>query len=149
MHAKNPWMGWQRLQAMQDNQKITHKEVKKLKMTIDYTAEVTRLDSFVPGKQSKFWKPKAGQYVVKALTELEDAPPFEKEGEPPKQQAKIDLLIGEETFTWTMAIGVSPACAYGQLCKLGKDKGHLKDLQFIIAVVSDNNKNTYTVVKLP
>ncbi len=117
---------------------------------IDYNTEVTRLDSFVPGdKQSKYWKPKAGQYIVKALTELEEAAPFEKEGEKPKPQAKIDLLVGEDKFTWTMAIGVSPACAYGQLCKLGKDKGQLKDLQFMIVVINDNNKNTYTIVKLP
>ena len=43
---------------------------------IDYKTEVERLDKFVPGENSQFWKPKAGQYRVKALTELEEAKPF-------------------------------------------------------------------------
>ena len=115
---------------------------------INYNEEVTRLDAFVPGEKSLFWKPKAGQYRVKALTELEESKPFEKEGESPKPQVKIQLLIGEEQFTWTMAKGVSPASAYGQLCNLGKDKGSLKNLDFMIVVTNDKKKNTYTIVKL-
>lgn len=115
---------------------------------INYNEEVTRLDAFVPGEQSQFWKPKAGQYRVKALTELEEAPPFKKEGEADKPQVKIELLIGEEKFTWTMAKGISPASAYGQMCKLGAEKGKLKGLDFMIVVTNDKKKNTYTIVKL-
>jgi hypothetical protein len=117
---------------------------------INYSEEVKRLDSFVPGESSNFWKPVAGQYRVRGLTELEDAPPFKskKEGEADKPQAKISILIGDDTFVWTMAKGVSPASAYGQLCKLGQDKGKLKDLDFMIVVTNDKKKNTYTIVKL-
>jgi hypothetical protein len=115
---------------------------------IDYKKEVIKLDSFVPGESSQFWKPKSGQYKVRALSELEPTKPFQKEGEADKPQVKIDLLIGEETFSWTMAIGVSPASAYGQLCKLGSDKGKLKDLDFMIVVTNDKKKNTYTIVSI-
>jgi len=115
---------------------------------INYNEEVKRLDAFVPGENSQFWKPKAGQYKVRALSELEETKPFEKEGEEPKPQVKVELLIGEDKFTWTMAKGVSPASAYGQLCKLGQEKGKLKDVDFMIVVTNDKKKNTYTVVKL-
>ena len=116
---------------------------------INYNEEVKRLDAFVPGENSQFWKPKAGQYKVRALTELEEAKPFEKEGEDPKPQVKIELLIGEEKFTWTMAIGVSPASSYGQLCNLANASGgKLKGIDFMIVVTNDKKKNTYTIVKL-
>lgn len=117
-------------------------------MGINYNEEVKRLDSFVPGEQSQFWKPKAGQYRVKALTELEEAKPFEEPGKEPKPQAKIDLLVDTQRFTWTIAKGVSPASAYGQLCKLGFEKGGLTNVEFMIVVTNDKKKNTYTIVKL-
>jgi len=123
---------------------------------VNYTEEVKRLDAFVPGEQSQFWKPKPGQYRVRALTELEDAPPFiekdmngqPKQGKEPKPQVKLDMLIGEEKVTWTMAKGISPASSYGQLCKLGAKKGKLKDVDFMIVVTNDKKKNTYTIVEL-
>lgn len=116
-------------------------------MGINYNEEVKRLDAYVPGESSQFWKPKAGQYRVKSLTELEDSKPFERDGKS-QPQVKIDLLIGEDKFTWTMAKGISPASAYGQLCKLGSKKGHLKDVDFMIVVTNDKKKNTYTIVEI-
>ena len=119
---------------------------------INYSEEVKRLDGFVPGEQSLYWKPKAGQYRVRALSEIEESKPFVPKGEhkpeDEKAQVKIELLIGEEKFTWTMARGVSPASAYGQLCNLGSKKGHLKDVDFMVVVTNDKKKNTYTVVEL-
>jgi hypothetical protein len=115
---------------------------------INYNEEVKRLDSFVPGEQSQFWKPKAGQYKVRGLTELEEAEPFKKEGEADKPQAKIDLLVDTQKFTWTMGKAVSPASAYGQLCKLGQEKGKLTGVDFMIVVTNDKKKNTYTIVNL-
>ena len=118
---------------------------------INYNEEVKRLDSFVPGENSQFWKPKAGQYRVKALTELEDAEPFKPKGEhkpeDEKPQVKIDLLIGEDKFTWTIGKAQSPASAYGQLCKLAIARGgNLKNQDFMIVVTNDKKKNTYTIV---
>lgn len=118
---------------------------------INYQEEVKRLDSFVPGAASKFWKAKPGQYKVKALTDLEDADPFVEEGKDPKPQMKVEMLVGEskEKYTWTFSKGVSPASTYGQLCKLAIQLGgSLKDKEFLVVVTSDNKKNTYTIVKL-
>lgn len=125
----------------------------KNKMTINYSEEVKKIDSYVPAdKDQKFWKPKPGQYHVRALTELEDADPYVDKKDPtkaPKPQVKIDLLVDEEKITWTVAKGVSPACSYGQLCALAvKNNGTLKNLDFMIVVNSDGKKNTYTIVKL-
>jgi len=113
---------------------------------VNYNEEVKRLDAFVPGEQSQYWKPKPGQYRVRALTELDDARPFKDD--PKQPQVKIDLLVGEEKFTWTIGKGVSPAGAYGQLCALGSKKGKLKDVDFMIVVTNDKKKNTYTIVEL-
>lgn len=120
---------------------------------IDYTAEVKRLEAFVPGDNSQFWKPKAGQYRVKALTELEETQPFVPKGdhkpEDEKPQVKIDLLIGEERVTWTIGKAVSPASSYGQLCKLATAYNNkLSGVEFMIVVTNDKKKNTYTIVKL-
>ena len=120
-------------------------------MGINYTEESKKLESFVPGDSKKFWKPKPGQYKVIALTELEESTPFvDKVTKEETQQVKIELLVGEykEKVTWTMGKGVSPASAYGQLCRLGKKKGTLKDLNFMIVVTFDGKKNTYTIVEL-
>lgn len=122
-------------------------------MGINYQQEVLRLDAFVPGESSKFWKPAPGQYRVKALSELEDSAPFKPKGEhkpeDEKPQVKIDLLIGEEKVTWTMSKGISPAGAYGQLCKLATAYGNkLNGVEFMVVVTSDKKKNTYTIVKL-
>ncbi len=117
---------------------------------IDYTQEVKRLDAFVPGENSQFWKPKAGQYRVKALTELEETKPFvDKDTKKESPQVKLDLLIGEERVTWTMGKGVSPASSYGQLCKLATAyQNKLNGVEFMIVVTNDKKKNTYTIVKL-
>jgi hypothetical protein len=118
---------------------------------INYSEEVKRLDSFVPGESSQFWKPKAGQYKVRALSELEETKPFvpkvEHKPEDEKPQAKIDLLIGEEKVTWTIGKTNSPASAYGQLCRLAIARGgSLKNQDFMIVVTNDKKKNTYTIV---
>ena len=119
---------------------------------INYQEENKRLDSFVPSDKVTYWKPKAGQFRVRALTELEDTEPFIPKGEhkpeDEKAQMKIELLIGEDRFTWTIAKGVSPASSYGQLCNLGSKKGKLKDVDFMIVVTNDKKKNTYTIVEL-
>lgn len=117
---------------------------------INYQEEVKKLDSFVPGSTSKFWKAKPGQYRVKALTELENSEPYKEPGKEPKPQMKIDIFIGDERVTWTFAKGISPASTYGQLCKLAIQLGgSLINKEFMVVVTSDNKKNTYTIVRLP
>ena len=114
---------------------------------VNYTEEVKRLDAFKPDEQSDFWKPTAGQYKVKALTELDEAEPYKEDGKPDKPQVKIDLLIEDKKVTWTMSIGKSPASSYGQLCKLAVTRGTLSNQEFTIVVTNDGKKNTYTIVQ--
>lgn len=111
-------------------------------MSIDYASEQTRLENFKPEDASIFWKATPGQHKVKALSELEEATPYED-----KPQAKIKLLIDGEEKTWTFAVGKSQASTYGQLVKLASQmKGTLKNLEFTVVVVTDGNKNSYTIV---
>ena len=74
-------------------------------MAVNYATESQRLNSFVPNSSSEFWKPKAGQYTLKALSELEDAENFDND--PAKPQAKIQIMLNDKSYTWTMGKGKS------------------------------------------
>lgn len=114
---------------------------------MDYQEEQKRLE-----EGGNYWKPKAGQFKVKSLTELEEAEPFVRkhEGAPDEEssQAKIKILIDGEEKTWTFGKGQTPASTYGQLVGLAIKKNNtLKDLEFSVVVTSDGTKNTYTIVE--
>ena len=113
---------------------------------MDYQNELKKLQ-----ESGNYWKPKVGQFKVKALTELEDADPYvrKKEGEEDEvnPQAKIQILIGDEEKTWTFGVGKTPASTYGQLVELAtKHVNQLKDVEFSVVVKSDGTKNDYTIV---
>lgn len=118
---------------------------------IDYEAELNRLENFQPSEVSPFWKPEAGKWKVKALSELENTDPYVEDGKDPVPQAKIDLQLNDNgtlrNVTWTMGVGRTKASAYGQLCAKAKElEGSLKDKEFMIVVTNDGKKNTYTIV---
>ena len=120
-------------------------------MPVNYQTELKRLEDFDPLEVSPFWKPEAGKWRVKALSELENAEPYHEEGKDPVPQAKIDLELIENNVTrkvtWTMGIGKTKASAYGQLCaKAIELAGTLKGKDFMIVVTNDGKKNTYTIV---
>lgn len=114
---------------------------------MDYQKELKRLQ-----EGGNYWKPKVGQFKVKALTELEEAEPFVKkgkEGTPDtlNPQAKIKILIGGEEKVWTFGIGMTPASTYGQLVELAtKHANQLTGVEFSVVVKSDGTKNDYTIV---
>jgi len=111
-------------------------------MSIDYANEQKILEAYKPQEGSMFWKPVAGKYKVKAITELEQAEPYED-----KPQVKITLQIGSEQKIWTFAVGKTPASTYGQFVKMASEcNNSLKDKEFTIVVISDGSKNSYTVV---
>jgi len=118
---------------------------------MDYQQELKRLQ-----EGSNYWKPKVGKFKVKALTELEEATPFEKtikdeQGNPKKEvhpQAKIKILVDGEEKTWTFGIGSTPASTYGQLVDLATKKGNqLTNAEFTVVVKSDGTKNDYTIIQ--
>lgn len=127
-------------------------------MAIDYNKESQRLASYVPESSSDYWKPVAGQYKVKALSEIEESTPFKKKDakgniveERPQMQLK--LLVADKQLVWTFSLGKSTASTYGQLVDLANSRnGSLKDQEFMVVVVTGKGKdgktkNTYTIVK--
>jgi hypothetical protein len=112
-------------------------------MSIDYLAEQKKLAEF----SGDYWKPKAGQYKVKALSEVVDSEPFidEKKAEPqPRYQLKI--LENKKEYLWNFPKGKTPASTYGQLINLAVSKGKLIDIEFTIVVVGEGQNIRFTIV---
>lgn len=117
---------------------------------MNYQEELKRLQ-----EGSNFWKPKGGQYKVKALTELENSEPFIKrtkneEGEEiteTHEQSKIKIFVGGEEKIWTFGKGKTPASTFGQLVELAtKHSNKLEGVEFSVVVKNDGTKNDYTIV---
>ena len=112
---------------------------------MDYQKEFKRLQ-----EGGSYWKPKVGQFKVKALSELMDTEPYKKKvGETTEshEQAKILILVGGEEKTWTFGKGATLSSTYGQLCKLATENANqLTGVDFTVAVKSDGTKNDYTIV---
>jgi|SRR3972149_104128 len=114
---------------------------------MDYQTEFKRLQ-----EGGNFWKPKASQYKVKALTELEEAEPYIRKGKEGKEdeispQGKIKILVNGEEKTWTFGKGLTLASTYGQLVQLATQHDNkLLGVEFSVVVKSDGTKNDYTIV---
>ena len=113
---------------------------------MDYQSELKKLQ-----EGGNYWKPKAGQFKVKALSELEDTEPYvrkNKDGvEESIPQYKIRILIGGEEKTWTMGKGLTLASLHGQLVQLAtKNENKLTGVEFSVVVKFDGTKNDYTIV---
>jgi len=116
---------------------------------MEYQNELKRLQ-----EGSDYWKPKPGQYKVKALTELEVADPYVKkvtvdgkEQEEKTEQFKIKILVADEEKVWTFGKGKTPASTYGQLVELATKHGdQLTGVEFSVVIKSDGTKNDYIIV---
>ena len=118
---------------------------------MNYQQELEKLQ-----EGSQYWKPKAGQFRVVALSELEEAEPFVKKHEDkddevtPQFKIKISVSTPEskpvETI-WKVGKGFTSASSYGQLLDLGaKNDGKLTGVKFSVVVKNDGTKNDYTIV---
>ena len=113
---------------------------------MDYQNELKKLQ-----EGGNYWKPKAGQFKVKALSELEEADPYVRKHEDTEDevspQAKIKVLVGDEEKIWTFGKGKTPASTYGQLVELAtKHANQLTNVEFSVVVKNDGVKNDYTIV---
>ena len=113
---------------------------------MDYQEELKKLQ-----EGSNYWKPKVGQFKVKALTELEPTDPYIKKRsdgtEESHEQFKMQIEVNGEEKTWTFGKGATSASTYGQLVELATKKNNvLKDTEFTLIVKSDGTKNDYTIV---
>lgn len=116
---------------------------------MDYQTEFKRLE-----EGGNFWKPKAGQYKVKALTEILDTDPYVRKGKEGQSdefnpQAKIEIEVdGGEKKGWTFGKGLTLASTYGQLVQLAtKHQNQLTGVEFNVVVKFDGSKNDYTIVE--
>lgn len=113
---------------------------------VDYQTELKRIQ-----EGSNYWKPKPGQYKVKALTELEETEPFVKKRsdgtEESSPQFKIKIKVNDEEKIMTMGKGMTLASLHGQLVDLAVKNGNtLVNKEFSVVVKSDGTKNDYTIV---
>jgi hypothetical protein len=113
---------------------------------MDYQQEFKRLQ-----EGGNYWKPKVGQFKVKALSEIEESEPYVKKGKDGKDevnpQYKIRILVDGEEKLWTFGRGATLASVNGQLVNLATNKGNkLTGVEFTVAVKSDGTKNDYTIV---
>jgi len=118
------------------------------KVKMDYQTELKRLQ-----EGSNFWRPKVGQFKVKALSELEESTPYiqrKLDGTEEKhEQYKLKILVNGEERIWTFGKGITPASTYGQLVDLATKKGNmLTNVEFTVIVKSDGTKNDYTIAEL-
>ena len=132
---------------MQDPVKSLNDIIKKEdKVKMDYQEEFKKLQ-----EGSNYWKPKVGQFKVKALSELEASEPYIKKHsdgtEEINPQFKLKILLNGEEKVWTFGKGATPASTFGQIIDLAyKNNNILKDKEFIVIVKSDGTKNDYTIV---
>ena len=113
---------------------------------MDYQKELERMQ-----QGGIYWKPKAGQFKVKALSELEETDPFISKREDGTEEAspqyKLKVLVNGEEKIWTMGRGATMASTHGQLVHLATSRGNsLINAEFTVAVKSDGKKNDYTIV---
>ena len=114
---------------------------------MDYQNELKNIQE----GSSSYWKPKPGQFKVKALSELMPTDPYVKKHEGQEdevhEQIKILISIGEEQKSWTFGKGKTPASTYGQLVELAtKNNNTLVGVEFTVVVKNDGTKNDYTIV---
>jgi len=114
---------------------------------MDYQNELKRLQ-----EGGNYWKPKVGQFKVKALSELEETDPFVKEHKDSEDeiipQSKLKILVDGEEKVWTFGLGKTPASSYGQLVELAtKHANQLNGVEFSVVIKSDGTKNDYTIVE--
>ena len=112
---------------------------------MDYQQEIKRLNEF----SGDFWKPKAGQYKVKSLGEIQLGEPVRFGDEPDAElqlRSILKVSVAGKEFIWNFPTGKTPASTYGQLVKLGSEKGKLTDLEFTVVVVGEGQNIRFTIV---
>lgn len=114
---------------------------------MDYQEELKRLEINESSLGSDYWKPEAGQHKIKALSELEDADPYEEEDKEPQLRKQIKILSMGKEYIWNIPFGKTKASTYGQLCNLANTKNNtLVDVEFTVVVVGTGQNKRFTIV---
>ena len=115
--------------------------------SINYAEENTKLVEY-KNDLLPFWKPEVGVYKIIPLSELKKWSYTNSETGETEDRARIDILLMEEKFTWSMGIGKTQASSYGQLVELGsKNGGKLSGNPLQVVVDFVEGKNSYVITK--
>lgn len=117
---------------------------------MDYQAELKKLEEQEANVLNEFWKPLAGKYKVRALSEVEKGKDFLDKNKPeslpqPRMQLRIHLIETNKDVLFSMPHGLTPASVYGQLIKLGTERGKLINEEFTIVVVGSGQNKRFTI----
>lgn len=113
---------------------------------MDYQTELKRLEEVEASLGSDYWKPEAGQHKVIALSELEDADPYQEEGKEPQLRKQLEISEGGKEYIWNIPFGKTKASTYGQLCNLAAKNNTLKNVSFTVVVVGSGQNKRFTIV---
>ena len=113
-------------------------------MSIDYSSELKKIEDFT----GDYWKPKAGQYRVKAVGEIEEDEPYAfEEGKEPQARVSLSIDIEGKKYLWNFPKGRTGASTYGQLVRLANSKGNkLAGAEFTVVVIGEGQSIRFTIV---
>ena len=114
-------------------------------MSIDYKLENKRLEEF----SGDYWKPKAGQYKVKAISEILESESAQFSDDPkaePQPRAQIKISVLGKDYIWNFPRGKTVSSTYGQLVHLGSVKENLTGTEFVVVVVGEGQNIRFTIV---
>jgi len=90
-----------------------------------------------------WWKPTAGKYTVKILSEPEEYD-VEWEGKAiPK--VRVEVEVNGNKYSWGITRGLTENSLFGQLVLVGDNKGKLKDETITLLVKGSKKDTEYTV----
>ena len=114
---------------------------------MDYNKEKNNLKTGFETRN--WWKPKAGQYKVKFLSEGEEySYDFKEDDGKIKTVHKVryDIQVGDEEFAWGITKGETEGSLFGQLVLVGANRNGLKDSNIDLLVKGAGKSTNYTVV---
>jgi len=90
-----------------------------------------------------WWKPTAGKFSIKILSEPEEYD-VEWEGKAiPK--VRLDIEVNGKEHSWGVTRGMTENSLFGQLVLVGESRGKLKDETITLLVKGSNKDTEYTV----
>lgn len=98
------------------------------------------------------FKPTVGTYKVSILSEPEEDKFINHDDGKVVEQMKLEVKVmsrlGVKECYWYVSKGITIASLWGQLNRLGSEKGKLKDQTLTLLVKNDGTKNNYTILEV-
>ena len=115
------------------------------KQLVNYEVEAKKLKE--AQNRPEFWNPKAGNYEVVILSEMEQYEFIDKKDNKVQKRAKVTVEYEGKQYTWSFGIGETEASLYGQLVSYAqKHKNKLLGSKINLFVKSDGKKRDFTII---